>query len=92
MSVQVDFLKSVDESAVMLRPPAVNLTLGQCPERLAIVPAKSTVLPTGEGAGVGSGAGVGVGDGAGDGVGVGVGAGAGAGAGVGAGTGMGAAS
>src|SRR5213082_96922 len=84
-SPQSAFLKSVEPSAMTVKPRAVNVTAGHLPERLLTVPSKSTFVPAGGGAG--AGAGVGAGAGAGDGPGVGAGAGAGTGAGVGVGAG-----
>ena len=84
-SPQSPFLKSVEPSAMTVKPRAVNVTAGHLPDRLLTVPSKSTLVPVGGGAGAGAGAGVGAG--AGDGLGVGAGAGAGVGVGVGAGAG-----
>src|SRR5881394_2517369 len=69
-SLQSDFLKSVDASASTVNPFTANLTPGQRPETLEIVPSKLTFFDTngvggsgggGSGAGVGWGAGVGEG-------------------------------
>ena len=68
-SPQSDFLKSVEKSVSTVTPFTVNLTPGQKPERLEIVPSKSTFFPTFGGGGGGGGGGVGVGVGVGAGVG-----------------------
>jgi hypothetical protein len=57
MSPQFDLLKFVDSSAAIVASPIANVTFGQRPDGLEIVPSKSTLTPPGGGTGGGGGGG-----------------------------------